>query len=790
MPWGFCSRALLGLLLFLPIRAAAAADELPSTGSTAHIFEKIIDSTGVSLAIPVDLVGRDPKNGTWGHSWASADLSIDTLNFANKRTIEALYNSLKGRSGRLISGDSYLKPEHSFVLTGSEDRGTTLFYIKAQAQNGELRGLSITYNSRDRAQLDSVVQEIIRSFDPFPSAPPTASTHEPSNATQTPLVARDVPQPPTQGFERIIDPSTGVALAIPLGFVGREPTDQAWGRSWSSDKLSVDTLNFGTKRMIDELFNALKKRAGRLISSSDFKPEHSFILAGSDDDGTTRFYIEVHAQNGELRGLSIAYNTDDRAQLDNVVREIVRSFVPFPSGQVLAEATPPGPAPSVPPEPRIALHEPHAAPEATAPNLPAPSPPEPRIAAREPPVNPEATTPDRPAPSPPEQRIAAREPSMTPEVTTADHPAPSPPEPRIAAREPSVNPEATTPDHPAPSPPEPRIAAREPSVNPEATTPDHPAPSPPEPRIAARESSATPDAATPDHPAPSPPELQIAAHEPQAPETKKSTELPVTFEGVELPRPHDNDELQLCPKVYERGVRVALVIGNGDYTDTSPLPTPPVDADAVTAKLKSLNFDVVEAKDLNRVNMHGKILEFIGKLDRADNQSDARPLAVFFYAGHGVQVKGENYLLPIDARIQSNYPIAADGIPLSYILGLMAAKVTCAKIIFLDACRNIPKSFDDKELSGLAPIRMRLPETLIEYSTSDNEVAIDSLDHGTSPFTSALLGNIKPGLKIQDVIMRLTAEVERKTDYKQIPTQHGSLGKSVVLMPESLAGHQ
>jgi Caspase domain len=743
----------LGVFL-LPVGAAAGISDLPAVGSTAHIFEKITDATGVTLAIPVDLVGREPKNRTsWGNNWESAGISIDTLNFTNSRKIDELYNSWRKRVGRVISSSDF-RPDHSFMLAGSEDAGTTQFYIEVRAQNDELRGLSITYNTRDQAELSGVVRDVIASFDPFPSGASRAEKATPSilpspSHQEPPIAVYDHPVPPEmiplppRGFERIIDTLTGVTLVIPLDIVGRQPQNQAWGHSWASAKLSVDTLNFSDNRKIDELYNALKRKPGRVISSRDsyLTPGRSFVLEGTDDDGTTQFYINVRAQNGELRGLSIAYNTSDRDQLSGVVREIRASFDPFPSGMVFAEV--PKAAPSIPPvappqEPRIAMHETAGAPEAT--------------------------------PNPP---------------------AAPPQEPRIAMHETAGAPEAT-PNPPAAPPQEPRIAMHETAGAPEAT-PNPPAAPPQEPRIAMHETAGAPEATPPSPPVPSPRERRIVMREAGPPEARTTPDLPTPLQGVPIasPDPRDSlaDKLQSCPAFYDKRLRIALVMGNSEYDWAGYLSTPRLDAEAVATKLTELQFDVVEGKmtNLNRREMIARIKEFGERLDRAAKENTAQPVAIFFYSGHGVQVGGENYLLPVDIQEQDGDEINEYAIPLTKILGMLATKSTCANIVLLDACRNNKLSF--KGGPGLAKIP-EVRETIVEYSSLSTQVASDDGQQGVSPFTSAFLENLKAGLRIQDVLERITPEVERKTNYKQSPTHFGVIGKNVVLQPQNQTGLQ
>jgi len=137
---------------------------------------------------------------------------------------------------------------------------------------------------------------------------------------------------------------------------------------------------------------------------------------------------------------------------------------------------------------------------------------------------------------------------------------------------------------------------------------------------------------------------------------------------------------QALPEVLER--RVALVIGNGAYRSAPGLVNPVNDATDMAAALRGLGFDVVEGTNLDRRGMDDAVRAFGRKLDRTD-------LALFFYAGHGLQVAGKNYLVPIDARLERAGNVNFDAIDLSFVLAQMEA-VKRVNLVFLDACRDNP----------------------------------------------------------------------------------------------------
>jgi len=189
------------------------------------------------------------------------------------------------------------------------------------------------------------------------------------------------------------------------------------------------------------------------------------------------------------------------------------------------------------------------------------------------------------------------------------------------------------------------------------------------------------------------------------------------------------------------GRRVALVIGNSNYRYATQLPNPANDAADIARALRKLGFDVVEGRDLDKRAMEDKIREFGRKLERAD-------LALLYYAGHGMQVAGKNYLVPIDAKLERPGDLSFDTIEVSQILAQMEAEKR-VNLIFLDACRDNPlarsfsRSLGARSTSvgqGLAPIQSAVG-TLIAYATQPDNVALDG-EGRNSPFTSAFLKHI------------------------------------------------
>ena len=240
--------------------------------------------------------------------------------------------------------------------------------------------------------------------------------------------------------------------------------------------------------------------------------------------------------------------------------------------------------------------------------------------------------------------------------------------------------------------------------------------------------------------------------------------------------------------------RVALVIGNGRYVSTARLPNPPNDARAVSQVLRGLGFEVTEVIDADRARLEHEVRRFRDALRGAT-------ASIFFYAGHGLQIDGENYLVPIDASFEESADIASRLIGLS---GVLAAAETGPKVnlLFLDACRNNPLADALKQtisqrsrsmtLDGVRPIRsvgQGLAEmkagigTLIAYATSPDNVAEDGQGRH-SPFTQAFLRHIRePGLEVRQFLTKVRLDVVKDTDRRQVPWDHSSLTENFYFIP-------
>ena len=225
--------------------------------------------------------------------------------------------------------------------------------------------------------------------------------------------------------------------------------------------------------------------------------------------------------------------------------------------------------------------------------------------------------------------------------------------------------------------------------------------------------------------------------------------------------------------------RLALVLGNSNYLAAPALQNPSNDAADLAQALRRVGFEVIEQRNATREAMARAIRDFSERLRTAD-------VALFFYAGHGLQMNGENYLLPVDAKIESPADVRFDTISLGDIQQEMDAAGRTS-IIILDACRNNP--FAEKlsrggravATRGLSRLDATGAGSLIVYSTQPDAVALDGADRN-SPFTAALLKNIAtPGLEVRQMMSRVRRDVLQATNNRQTPWDSSSLVGDVYL---------
>ena len=237
--------------------------------------------------------------------------------------------------------------------------------------------------------------------------------------------------------------------------------------------------------------------------------------------------------------------------------------------------------------------------------------------------------------------------------------------------------------------------------------------------------------------------------------------------------------------------RVALVIGNGGYSAFRSLPNAPSDARLVARSLGDLGFEVETLLDASRARLEAA-------LQRLARASDGADLALLFYAGHGLQVGGENYLIPTDATLAGARSLDAEALPLPRVM--RAVQGARLRLVFLDACRDNPlagpMAWHAQEQAatrslgrGLAPVAaadlgpLAGLGTLISFSTAPGTVALDGAGQN-SPFASALTGRLTtPGLEIAELLRLVRRDVYAATKGRQVPWDNSSLTVPVVLRP-------
>jgi tetratricopeptide (TPR) repeat protein len=236
------------------------------------------------------------------------------------------------------------------------------------------------------------------------------------------------------------------------------------------------------------------------------------------------------------------------------------------------------------------------------------------------------------------------------------------------------------------------------------------------------------------------------------------------------------------------GRRVALVIGNGAYAHVKALPNPPNDAHAIARSLRDIGFAVAEGLDLDRDAMQKTIRDFLLQAVRAQ-------IALVYYAGHGVQIDGRNYLVPVDIQFQAGTKMTDAMVDMDTIMAGLDDQVR-TNILILDACRNNPMAPQVASASvnrgieagsGLAaPVTLGAGSTLgagtlIAFATAPGQVALDG-EGANSPFSAALSRHIgTPGLEVQQMLTRVRAEVVASTKSKQVPWSNSSLLGEVYL---------
>ena len=232
--------------------------------------------------------------------------------------------------------------------------------------------------------------------------------------------------------------------------------------------------------------------------------------------------------------------------------------------------------------------------------------------------------------------------------------------------------------------------------------------------------------------------------------------------------------------------RLALVIGQSAYRSVPALPNPANDARAVTQLLTDSGFEVSTASDLSQNQMREVVSEFAGKVAA----KGADTVALVFYAGHGLQIDGENFLVPIDIDPKREADIPIQAVRLNDILNTLTSVPSKMRILMLDACRNNP--FPDLKTAGgglaLVDAKIGAPGTFLSFSTSPGAVAEDG-SGSNSPYTNALLAAGKEqNIPIEETFKRVRLAVNKVTEGRQTPWDSSSLTEDFRFSGASVAG--
>ena len=228
----------------------------------------------------------------------------------------------------------------------------------------------------------------------------------------------------------------------------------------------------------------------------------------------------------------------------------------------------------------------------------------------------------------------------------------------------------------------------------------------------------------------------------------------------------------LWPEPGWASSRVALVVGNGGYVaeNIPALANPVNDAKLMAKALETNGFEVRLVTDADQAAMKAALKAFGEQLEQAGDDA----VGLFYYAGHGVEVLGHNYLIPIGAEIDRAVEFQTDAVPAEWVLSWMEASGNRLNMVILDACRNNPFGRHRGGSQGLA--KMDAPSgTLIAYSAAPGQVAVDG-EGENSPYMAALAQAMaEPGLRVEDVFKRVRVTVETATNGKQTPWESNSL---------------
>ena len=242
---------------------------------------------------------------------------------------------------------------------------------------------------------------------------------------------------------------------------------------------------------------------------------------------------------------------------------------------------------------------------------------------------------------------------------------------------------------------------------------------------------------------------------------------------------------------HSQGNRFALLIGNSRYEHATPLRNPENDIGVLEKALKTAGFETFSHANLDSKSMRTAIGRFVRRVKRHDD-----PVLVFYFSGHGVALNGQNYLLPVDAKVASPDELRKAALSFQAVHRFIAAIDPKLQILILDACRDTPFDNLKRNLTkGLALIdaeqvgrKSKETSTVLAFSTNPGNVALDG-DTGTSPYAGALAEAILlPGLKLEEVFKRVRRTVKERTKGVQEPWENVSLYDDFYFHPKAQDG--
>ena len=229
--------------------------------------------------------------------------------------------------------------------------------------------------------------------------------------------------------------------------------------------------------------------------------------------------------------------------------------------------------------------------------------------------------------------------------------------------------------------------------------------------------------------------------------------------------------------------KLALVIGNSAYGSLPVLANPANDAKLIAGHLEKVGFKVTLLTDQGQGQIKSAISGFAEDIEKAGTDT----IAAFYYAGHGVQIDGTNYLIPIDVALKTKSDVVLNAVSVSDLLKTLEFARARVNLLVLDACRDNPFASGTRSITrGLA--RIDAPAgSIVAYATAPGQVAQDG-DNGNGPYAIALAENIStPGLSLEDVFRKVRIAVSEKTDGAQMPWEETSLTQEVLLAGDSVA---